>query len=61
MGYLQKVTNAYRDALMSHGVSEDTINYALMGFETGFNAGIFYNDDLELQEKMVKTILDQLN
>jgi hypothetical protein len=59
MTYFQRVHNAYRDAMMGMGVSEDVINFCLYAFETGFNAGVLYNDDLDLQEQMVKSLLEK--
>lgn len=59
MNYFEKVTNAYRDSLMAYGVSEDVVNYALFAFETGFNAGILHNNDIELQQQMVAAILNE--
>lgn len=61
MTYFEKVTNAYRDSLMAYGVSEDVINYALYAFETGFNAGILHNNDIHLQDQMVRAILNENN
>jgi tape measure domain-containing protein len=57
--YLQKVSNAYRDAMMESGVSEDNINFALFAFETGFTAGTLHNEDINLQKEMVKMILNK--
>lgn len=59
MTYLEKVTNAYRDAMMESGVSEDTVNFALFAFESGFTAGTLNNEDINLQQKMVKLILNK--
>ncbi|MED3562387.1 hypothetical protein [Bacillus xiapuensis] len=59
MTFLEKTTNAYRDAMMKKGVSEDVVNYCLFAFETGFNAGTFKESDIELQEKMIKLILGE--
>lgn len=59
MSYLQQVSNAYRDSMMEMGVSEDVINFALYGFETGFTAGTLQNDDINLQQEMVKLILNK--
>jgi hypothetical protein len=61
MGYFEKVTNAYRDAMLEMGVSEDVVNFCLYSFETGFNAGMLYNDDIELQQEMVSAILNENN
>jgi hypothetical protein len=46
---------------MSYGVSEDVVNYALYAFETGFNAGVLHNDDILLQQEMVKSLLNEDN
>lgn len=57
--YLQKVTNAYRDAMMEKGVSEDTINFCLFAVETGFVAGTLHNEDIKIQETMINLILNK--
>jgi hypothetical protein len=57
--YLQQVTNSYRDAMLKMGVSEDVVNFALFGFETGFTAGTLHNEDINLQQEMVKLILNK--
>jgi hypothetical protein len=46
---------------MSYGVSEDVVNYALYAFETGFNAGVLHNDDIELQQEMITSLLSEDN
>jgi hypothetical protein len=57
--YFQRVHNTYRDALIGVGVSEDVINFCLFAFETGFNCGILYNEDIEIQEQMIKTLIEK--
>lgn len=63
MSYFQNVHNAYRDSMLSMGVSENIINFCLYAFETGFNAGMLYNDDIQLQQEMIEALLneDKLN
>lgn len=61
MGYFEKVTNAYIDSMLAMGVSEDVVNYALFAFETGFNAGMLYNDDILLQQEMIEALLKEDN
>jgi hypothetical protein len=58
MTYLEKVTNAYRDAMLANGVSEDTVNHCLFAFETGFAAGTLNESDITLQQQMIETILN---
>jgi hypothetical protein len=59
--YFDRVLSAYRDVMMTMGVSEDVVNYCLFAFETGFNAGTLRNGDVNLQQKMVATILNENN
>lgn len=59
MTYQDKVLNAYRDAMMKMGVSEDVLNFCLYAFDTGFSAGMLYNDDISLQQEMVAAILNE--
>jgi hypothetical protein len=59
MTYFERVVNAYRDSMMEMGVSEDVVNFCLYGFETGFRAGVLYNDDIQLQKEMVAAILNE--
>jgi hypothetical protein len=47
--------------MLSMGVSEDVVNYALYAFETGFNAGMLYNDDIQLQQEMIEGLLKEDN
>lgn len=59
MSYQDKVINAYRDAMMKMGVSEDVLNFCLYAFDTGFSAGMLYNDDIGIQKEMVASILNE--
>jgi hypothetical protein len=56
LNYRQQVLEAYMNALITSGASEQTITIALMGFETGFAAGVLMNDDDDYKKEMINNL-----
>ena len=59
MTYFERVTSAYRDAMLNKGISGDVVNWCLYAFETGFAAGTLKQEDISLQQQMVDTLLSE--
>jgi hypothetical protein len=56
LSYREQVLEAYINSLIASGASEQTITIALIGFETGFAAGVLMNADDDYKNEMINNL-----